>query len=219
MGFDEQYQKPEGRNGDALAQIIAITLLTVTWIMTFASGTSFQWFAWHPLFESLAIALFSYGILTLQPTSQPRTKAAGLTRHQLAMIVVGFPIAFLGYLAIFAMKIINSRDHFTSWHGKCGLLTFILLLIQIGLGGGSVWFNGALFGGNPKAKSVWKYHRAVGYATFASLLITLHLGGTWSSFATDNSGAFVRLLAYTLAPIGLIVSVYSRIRVSKMQFF
>ena len=29
--------------------------------MTFASGTSFEWFAWHPLFESLGIALFSAG--------------------------------------------------------------------------------------------------------------------------------------------------------------
>ena len=32
---------------------------------------------------------------------------------------------------------------------------------QIVLGGGSVWFNGALFGGNPKAKLMWKYHRCV----------------------------------------------------------
>jgi cytochrome b-561 domain containing protein 2 len=102
--------------------------------MTFASGTSFYWFGWHPLLESLGIALFSYGkytaytrrpsfssclagILTLQPTSQARTKAAGLTRHQLAMIGLGFPIAFLGYLAIFVTKIMNSRAHFTSWHG------------------------------------------------------------------------------------------------------
>lgn len=42
---------------------------------------------------------------------------------------------------------------------KFGLITFILLVVQIVLGGGSVWFNGRLFGGNPKAKLLWKYHR------------------------------------------------------------
>ena len=33
------------------------------------------------------------------------------------------------------------------------------LVIQVIAGGGSVWFGGRLFGGNPKAKLVWKYHR------------------------------------------------------------
>jgi hypothetical protein len=27
------------------------------------------------------------------------------------------------------------------------------------LGGGSVWFGGAAFGGGMKAKMIWKYHR------------------------------------------------------------
>lgn len=30
---------------------------------------------------------------------------------------------------------------------------------QLFLGAGSVWYQGALFGGGMKAKSVWKYHR------------------------------------------------------------
>ncbi|KAI0811242.1 hypothetical protein BC629DRAFT_1580321 [Irpex lacteus] len=215
--------RSRGKRGDALAQVIAFasvgvrhvqivlplnTFLVVTWFMTFASGTSFQWFGWHPLFESLGIALFSYGILTLQPTSQAKTKAAGLMRHQLAMIVLGFPVIFLAYLSIFATKIIHGRAHFTTWHGVSPVAVISCRVV-----------NGALFGGNPKAKFVWKYHRAVGYATLASLLVTLHLGGAWSNFANENTGFIVRFIAYTVAPVGLIISVYSRIRVSKMQFF
>lgn len=57
------------------------------------------------------------GILTLQPTAYAKSKAAGLTRHQLAMLVTGFPAAVLGYAAIFFTKIINGRAHFTTWHG------------------------------------------------------------------------------------------------------
>lgn len=95
-----QYEKPEGREGDAVAQIVAIVrdrlnmqglfvisclgrsllryvyggsvncnhssdfsqvCLGITWIMTLTSGSSFVWFAWHPLLLSLAIALFTYG--------------------------------------------------------------------------------------------------------------------------------------------------------------
>lgn len=41
------------------------------------------------------------------------------------------------------------------------------MLVQVALGGGSVWLNGRLFGGNPRAKHVWKYHR---YAISTRLL-------------------------------------------------
>lgn len=57
------------------------------------------------------------GILTLQPTSQAKTKAAGLTRHQLAMIVLGVPAISLGTLAIFWRKSLSEHPHFTTWHG------------------------------------------------------------------------------------------------------
>ena len=57
------------------------------------------------------------GILTLQPTSQAKTKAAGLTRHQLAMMALGVPAIFLGTLAIVRRKALHESPHFTTWHG------------------------------------------------------------------------------------------------------
>jgi len=223
MGFQEQLEVSESREGDAFAQVVAgvsvATLLVATWIVTFASGTSFYWFGWHPLLQSLSLALFAYGIITLQPTAYPKTKASGLTRHQLAMIVVGFPIAFLGYAAIFATKIINSRAHFTTWHGTFGLITFMFMVIQIVLGGGSVWFDGRLFGGNPRAKLVWKYHRAVGYASFSLCMITMHLGGAWSNWAAEHIWWIARVVAYTFAPAAILAAVFSRIRLSKTKLW
>lgn len=93
-----------------------------------------------------------------------------------------------------------------------------------------MWFKGALFGGNPQAKLLWKYHRcvystpylfrvthdhqcrAIGYATFGLLLLTAYLGGAWSNWSQEHSASIPRFFAYTFAPVALIASVYSRIR-------
>lgn len=40
-----------------------------------------------------------------------------------------------------------------------GIFCIIWLVAQVGLGAGSVWFDGAVFGGGIRAKAVWKYHR------------------------------------------------------------
>lgn len=65
----------------------------------------------------------SKGILTLQPTAQPKTKNAGLVRHQIAILILGFPSILLGTLAVLCNKWLKSADHFTTWHGVC--FTFV----------------------------------------------------------------------------------------------
>ncbi|KAF5386876.1 hypothetical protein D9615_001682 [Tricholomella constricta] len=164
MGEEEQLLKPEGRPGDVLANYTAVcsiaVLVIVTWITILSNDpTNVGWFAFHPTLQTLSLALFTYGILTLQPTSQPRTKAAGLARHQIAIFLVGLPLILLGTTAIAYHKWINNKESMTTWHGTFGYLALTWLLVQVGLGGGSVWFNGAAFGGGAKAKAVWKYHR------------------------------------------------------------
>ncbi|TDL27255.1 hypothetical protein BD410DRAFT_761969 [Rickenella mellea] len=181
--------------------------------------SSLSWFAFHPPLQSLAMALFTYGILTLQPTSQPKSKAAGLTRHQLYMLVTGLPVISVGTWAIYHTKNLNSRPHLVSWHGLFGAISYLWMIGQIAIGAGSVWFGGAAFGGGMKAKSLWKYHRLSGYALYPLFLFTAHLGGAWSAFSTGNSNYIVRLLAYTIAPSIALVAIYSRMRTSKMRFF
>ncbi|RPD65981.1 hypothetical protein L226DRAFT_608899 [Lentinus tigrinus ALCF2SS1-7] len=224
MGFDEQFVKPEGRPGDVAAQwaayiSVGVFLLT-TWIMTLSNNpTSLGLFFFHPILQSLSIAMFTYGILTLQPTSQAKTKAAGLTRHQLAMIALGVPAICLGTLAIVWRKSMSEHPHFTTWHGTIGIISIAWMVVQVALGGASVWFGGRLFGGNPRAKLVWKYHRLSGYLLFPLFLLAAHLGGAWSSWSTANSAFVVRLLAFTVSPIVLLAAILVRVRTSKMQFF
>jgi cytochrome b-561 domain containing protein 2 len=103
---------------------------------------------------------------------------------------------------------------------------------QVAIGGGSVWFDGAAFGGGVKAKALWKYHRYVdshranelfpklnipllslsGYILFPMLLFTVNLGGAWSNWGQKYTSAPVRVLAFVIAPAALLTAVYSRVR-------
>ncbi|KIJ60625.1 hypothetical protein HYDPIDRAFT_138830 [Hydnomerulius pinastri MD-312] len=208
---------PEGRKSDTTAKTAVLASIVIfvitTWILIFSNNpTSLGWFAFHPILQSSAIACFTYGILTLQPTSQPHTKAAGLQRHQFAMIGLGFPLILLGTLVMVYYKYSHNAAHFTSWHGTFGIIAVAWLFVQVLLGAGSVWFGGVAFGGGAKAKAVWKYHRLSGYIVFPLVLFTAHLAGAWSTFVTSNTTLLVRLLAYTIAPIVILGGIYTRIR-------
>ncbi|CAL1704272.1 unnamed protein product [Somion occarium] len=222
MPLKDTYEMSEGRPGDAVAQLAAIAsvgiFLAATWLVALVDPSSYGIFTLHPLLNSLGIALFTYGILTLQPTSRPKTKAAGLVRHQLTIFALGYPLLILGTSAIFYNKYRHGNAHFTTWHGMFGIITLALSILQIGLGAGSVWFDGWLFGGNPRAKFVWKYHRLLGYITFPLYLFTAYLGGAWSNWSVNHSAFVVRLFAYWIAPLVLTVAVFARIRTSKINF-
>ena len=54
--------------------------------------------------------------------------------------------------------------------------------------------------------------RVAGYVTYTLLMFALYLGGAWSHFSTEHSAPFVRFVAYTVAPAGLLGAVYYRVR-------
>ncbi|KAJ7702370.1 hypothetical protein B0H17DRAFT_143101 [Mycena rosella] len=214
----------EGRKGDTVAMYLALSgaalFMTITWVIVLVnSPLNWGWFAFHPLLQSLAMFLFTYGILTLQPTSQPKTKAAGLARHQYAILLAGFPAIFLGTSAVWYNKFAEGASHFKSWHGKLGIISLGWICIQVLLGGGSVWFGGAAFGGGSKAKAIWKYHRLSGYVLFGLLTFTSHLGGGWSNWGNKYSPLSMRIVAYWIALVACISGLYMRLRPSKMKFY
>ncbi|KAJ4501836.1 hypothetical protein C8R41DRAFT_892397 [Lentinula lateritia] len=194
MGLAEQLEKAEGRQGDNFARYAALVTLAVTWlVMLINNPTQVGWFLLHPTLESLAMLFFTYGILTLQPTSQPRTKAAGVC-------------------AIVVNKIELGKSHFRSWHSVLGIIATGWIVIQILIGGGSIWFGGKAFGGGMKAKSVWKYHRLSGYILFPLLLVIVDLGGALSHWGEKNVPLPIRLVAYVFAPLVCLVAILSRMR-------
>ncbi|KAJ7286051.1 hypothetical protein C8J57DRAFT_1286589 [Mycena rebaudengoi] len=219
LGQEDQLPKSESRQADQTAMYFALVFTTITWVIVLVNDpVAVGWFALHPLLQSLSLFLFTYGIITLQPTSQPKTKAAGLVRHQYAMLGVAFPLIFVGTFSVWYNKSVEGKKHFYTWHGRFGIGAMAWIVVQILLGGGSVWFGGAAFGGGSKAKALWKYHRLSGYILFALLFCTAHLGGAWSNWGMKFSPLVIRIIAFAIAPIACLAGVYARVRTSKMKF-
>jgi len=215
----EHWVKSGTRRGDTVAIYAALVsilvFLIITWMVILTNDpNSLGWFPLHPTLQSLALSFFTYGILTLQvqPTSQPKARKAGLVRHQVAMVFSGFPVIVLGTFAMIYNKHTHRAPHFTSWHGIFGLIAIIWIFLQIVVGAGSVWFGGAMFGGLVKAKAFYKYHRFSGYILLSWLLITVHLAGAWSKWMVNHTTFATSLAAYTIAPVIVMISVYSRLR-------
>ncbi|KJA18605.1 hypothetical protein HYPSUDRAFT_144737, partial [Hypholoma sublateritium FD-334 SS-4] len=189
------------------------TVTVVSWAMVLMNSPGqVGWFALHPPLQTLAVFAFTFGIITLQPTNQPKTKVAGLLRHQIAIFFIGFPCILLGTFAVYYNKWLRSADHFATWHGTIGIICIVWLAFQTLLGAGSVWFDGALFGGGLKAKSLWKYHRVSGYILFPLLMFSVYLGGAWSNWSAKCSIWLVRFITFTVAPITIMLGVYLRVR-------
>jgi len=223
---DMHTTKTDGRKGDSLGLGLIFggctLLVVVTWFVVLSNHpTTLGLFAFHPTLQTLSITLFAYGLVTLQTTSQlnPKAKAAGLNRHQLIILGLAFPCIAVGTLVIIWNKNIHDKPHFVTWHGTFGIMSIVWMFLQMFLGAGSVWYNGKLFGGGAKAKGVWKYHRLSGYLLFPFFLVTIVIAGGWSGWSANNLSKITRIFTYGLAPLAILIGLWSRARLSKMKFF
>jgi Eukaryotic cytochrome b561 len=122
------------------------------------------------LLNTAALLLQVQSILVLQPTSTPRQKTVGTYIHStLVTLSVG------AFIAAFAIIEINKGDHarLTSPHGILGLITYIVIILQALVGVAQFWVPKYVFGSVDKGKSIFKYHRAAGYALLVLELVTV----------------------------------------------
>ncbi|VDC07143.1 unnamed protein product [Peniophora sp. CBMAI 1063] len=222
MGSNEYVLKSEYRQGDTIAGLAAggaAALIFTTSLLLIALNNPFalSWFTWHAPSNTLSLLVLVLAVAQLQPTANPRTKAAGLSRHWLGA-APAILLVVLGTAAMFTNKVIHDASHFTTWHGLCGIIVTALLVAQAAFGASTVFFDGKVWGGSAKAKIWWKYHRLSGYIVIPLMLLTIHLGGAWSTWVQMHTAFIVRLFAYTLAPIVVACGLVARIRPSKMNF-
>ncbi|KZT53208.1 hypothetical protein CALCODRAFT_440440 [Calocera cornea HHB12733] len=187
--------------------------------MVLSTGFSkLGWFAYHPTFQSLGIAVMVVAIETLQPTATPLSKKLGLVRHQ-NLQIAALVLLSLGTSTMVINKITHSAPHITTWHASFGLVSYIWLWVQSTIGAASVWWKGVAFGGEVKAKRMWKWHRISGYAMLLWMMATVFLAGEYSDWARGVSGPVFRGLGFGVSLVLVLVGVLGRMRVGKMRFW
>ncbi|WWC63132.1 uncharacterized protein I303_105732 [Kwoniella dejecticola CBS 10117] len=191
---------PTTRDKVALTSIFVglALVLGTSWYLVFSGDLkAMGWFAVHPPMQSLAITAFLLGITPLQPPgTNSSIKATRFKSHQNIMLGLALPILTIGSVAMVYNKYLHGAPHFTSWHGKLGLISICWILAQASIGAASVWFDGKLFGGKESAKRVYKYHRLSGYLLITLMLSTIYLAGIHSDWANGRKHTNLRIAAY-----------------------
>lgn len=169
--------------------------------------------SYHPLANSLGALLVVNAVLLLQPTHTPDQKVAGAKGHGW-LNLLGLASFLVGVVVILVNKSNHGAAHFTSVHGKVGLVAVVLLVTQVVLGAAQFWFP-RLLGGEARAKSWYKVHRASGYLLLGLLLLNVTLGTQTPYFRGKVDHLWIWIVFDAFILLGLV----PRIKPSKMKLF
>lgn len=192
-----------------LAEGAALLLLASVWASVFMSPLIL--FSVHPLAQSLGVLILLQGILVLQPTHTGAQKQVGQKVHA-GLNLLAFASFVVGVVVIEVNKVKNNGPHFHSVHAYLGVITSIWILIQYFVGF-TMFATPALYGGEAKAKQIWKYHRMSGYGLLLSMLATV-TSAVETPYNKNVLG--LKLWAMIVISIFMLVGVYPRIKKQKL---
>ncbi|KAF2763939.1 hypothetical protein EJ03DRAFT_332298 [Teratosphaeria nubilosa] len=210
-----QQQKPLYHNfvigTGVVAQAGAWILAAIVWGAVLSNDLML--FSAHPLLNSAALLFFIQGTLILQPTATPKQKTQGTYVHA-ALNDVAFLAALAGLIIIEYNKFDHNGIHFESAHAILGLITYILVVVQL-IVGITQYFTPKLYGSVDNAKSMYKYHRLSGYVILLLMLATV-CAATQTTFNVNVLQ--IQLWAVVVASLIVVLGIGARIRLNKFGY-
>ncbi|KAF2088692.1 hypothetical protein K490DRAFT_64731 [Saccharata proteae CBS 121410] len=168
-------------------------------------------FSAHPLLNSAGLVFITQGALILQPTHTPAQKKSGTYAHA-AFNDLGVLALIGGLVVIEVNKERGGTEHFESAHAILGIITYALMFVQA-LVGFTQYFTPSLYGGEAKAKKIWKYHRMSGYLVFVLALATV-CAATQTTF--NVKVIHINLWAVIVASLITLAGILPRIKKQKL---
>ncbi|OHW91305.1 cytochrome b561 [Colletotrichum incanum] len=195
-----------------IAQFGAVIFVAMIWAAVLTKDVIL--FSGHPLAQSLAIFTLTQSILSLQPTHTPDQKRVGQRVHAVLNL-----LAFLFLVAGITIIEYNKfrqgpGSHFHSVHGYLGVIVSVILLLQY-IVGFTMWATPKLYGGEDKAKSIWKYHRWSGYVVLVLLLVTV---ATAVDTPFNENVLKLKLWAVIVTALLILVGIVPRVQKQKLGF-
>ncbi|XP_059060041.1 transmembrane reductase CYB561D2-like [Achroia grisella] len=160
---------------NVFSNIIAVLFLGIVTYFSFDNGITI--FSFHPILMTLGWLLIMTSAINAITPGDLATEWMPIrlrsARHWVLQVLGGIIIT-IGFLVIISNKIINNSSHFTTYHGKFGLASYIFMLITM-LGG-----IGALYSLKLKQYLPPIYtklmHASVGLLTFCMGITSMSLG-------------------------------------------
>ncbi|KAI2634272.1 eukaryotic cytochrome b561-domain-containing protein [Hypomontagnella submonticulosa] len=195
-----------------IAEAAAILLVASVWAAVFLNGPLIL-FSVHPLAQSMGMLILIQSILVLQPTHTGQQKQVGQKIHA-GLNFLAFAIFAVGVISIEVNKFKSNGAHFHSVHGYLGAIASFWFLAQYVVGF-TMFAVPQLYGGEAKAKSIWKYHRSSGYVLLLLLCATIT-----SATQTDYNIAVLglKLWAMIVIVVLMIIGIFPRIKKQKLGF-
>ncbi|PGH02844.1 hypothetical protein AJ80_08794 [Polytolypa hystricis UAMH7299] len=194
----------------SVAQAGIWILAAIVWNGVFTHDLIF--FSPHPLLNSTAVLLTTQAILILQPTHTPSQKRTGTLTH-FALHALANTLFLSALIIIEINKSTHPETRFTSIHGILGLTTYILILLQAGVGVAQYFFPAQVFGSVDKGKGVYKWHRLSGYLLLGLELVTIAAA---TGTAYNRSTLHIRLWAVVVAIVLVVAGVGARAKRAKL---
>lgn len=152
---------------------VSIVSAAVVVLSTLKSSSILALFTYHPVCMSVAFLVGCPWAIRIAYTAREtdgNVRGVFLSKHMVTQLgALGFALA--GFTAIYVNKSIHGKDHFTSLHGKLGVITMVLALAVAVLGGlGFKRYSPLPVQMHPGMKWV---HRSVGVAMWWVALIAI----------------------------------------------
>lgn len=197
-----------------IAEIGVLILCCDIWANIASTPISF--FSGHPIAMSIAIFTLIQSILFQQPITPENLNRKRLGQYiHVAFNLITFLAIITGFTIIEVSKAQGNGSHFQTTHAFFGVSTLLLLIVQY-IVGFTMWLTPSLYGGEARAKSLYKYHRYTGYFILLMILGT----AVTAMFLMEYNGKAVGV-KFWVAGLGaflIVFAAFPRIQKQKLGF-
>jgi len=188
--------------GTFALDIVHTCILTFGFIVIILAEPGCSLFSYHPSLMSLGLMIFVLeAIVQMKDPRSPRNPAWRITIHWV-FHTIGLTLALIAFYCIYMNKVELEKFHFVTWHGKFGIATLMVLIVQWNAGWLAKHSVGLSQITGINRITINKIHKFFGVFASMSVAFTVLLGmhSTWFTNMMPNNFLWWGMFALLAIP-------------------